>query len=293
MKIFYLSVTLLVLSLFSPETLQARQDTQPASGTLLHDNSASALHRIQPDTEKNTPKNDKKPPTVLRIGTDRWPPFREIRNGIVTGIDDDLWQALSSRLGFDVEYVQCPWKRCLSLMQTGEIDAMSGLAWEHERSRFVRYIKPAYFQCSARFYVRTGEQFRLQEERQLKELSIGMVRGSVYYPRFDLNERLNKIPLTQEAALLPLLAEGRIDTYIGTDCQADFELANSQWYDQLMKAPFNPEHYTPLHLGLSRNSPWHKQADTFSRAVQEILDAGFRQQTLERYYRNITRPQKN
>lgn len=226
---------------------------------------------------------------TLKIGTDSWPPFREIQNSQVAGIDDDLWHDLSQQIGFKVQYIQCPWKRCLDLMRSGELDAMSGLAWRKERAEFIRYVAPSYYGCSTRFYVRAGEEGRLQRKEQLKELNIGMVRGSAYYPEFDNDSSLQKMQMAQESVLLPLLASGRIDSYIGTDCQADFELANSRWSKQLVKAPFKPGNTTPLYIGFSKKSRWSKQAQSFSEAIRQTLANDFDSKVQQKYYQSTQR----
>lgn len=226
---------------------------------------------------------------TLKIGTDSWPPFRDIKNNQVAGIDDDLWQELSQQLGFKVQYIQCPWKRCLDLMRSGELDAMSGLAWRKERAEYIRYVDPSYYGCSTRFYVRAGEEERLQRKEQLKELNIGMVRGSAYYPEFDNDSSLQKMQMAQESVLLPLLASGRIDSYIGTDCQADFELANSRWSKQLVKAPFKPGNTTPLYIGFSKKSRWSKQAQSFSEAIRQTLANDFDSKVQQKYYQSTQR----
>lgn len=223
----------------------------------------------------------------IRVGTDNWPPFREIGHEQVSGIDADLWQLIGQRVGIEIEYIRCPWKRCLDLMRIGEIDAMSGLAWRKERAIYTHYIEPSYYRCSTRFYVRTGDENRLVHKEQLKKLNIGMVRGSAYYPDFDQDSSLTKTALAQESALLPLLASARIDSYIGTDCQADYELANSHWSQQLTKAPFDPKNSTPLYIGLSRKSPWSEKHNLFSEAIREILQEGFKSKVEQKYYRNI------
>ncbi len=223
---------------------------------------------------------------TLRIGADNWQPFRFIKENRITGIDNDLWQQLSKKLDIKIQYIHCPWKRCLDLMKTGDIDAMSGLAWQQDREKYIRYIKPAYFTCSTRFYVRRGEEQRLQNQAQLNQLNIGMVRGSAYYPEFDQNNGLQKTQLTQESVLLPLLASGRIDSYIGTDCQADFELARSDWHQKLVKAPYNPERNTPLYIGFSKKSDWKKSSQRFSEAIREVLASDFRGAVQQKYYQN-------
>lgn len=174
-------------------------------------------------------------PKKILIGTDAWPPFRFVTQNNISGIDDDLWQKLSQAMNFKIEYIRCPWKRCLDMMRSGQIDAMSGLAWREARAVYIEYTNPAYYRCSPRFYLRRGEEHILKNQQDLSKLNIGMVRGSAYYPAFDNNDALQKTQMTQEHVLLQLLAAQRIDTYVGTDCQADYELAHSQWKQSFKK----------------------------------------------------------
>lgn len=223
-------------------------------------------------------------PDKLLVGVDAWHPFRFIDNNGVTGIDHELWQQLEGKLNFTVEYIQCPWKRCLEMMKSGQIDAMSGLAWRASRAEYIQYINDAYFKCSTRFYLRKGNEKILKTAEDLNNLNIGMVRGSAYYPDFDDNTSLNKTQMTQESVLLQLLSAHRIDTYIGTDCQADYELAHSRYSKEFIKAPFNPANHTPLYIGFSKQSDWAEKSDRFNQAVNEALDSGFIDQINAKYY---------
>ncbi|MBB1488039.1 substrate-binding periplasmic protein [Oceanospirillum sediminis] len=220
----------------------------------------------------------------IRVGVDAWVPFRFVTDSEVTGIDHDLWTELSPRIGAQVRYIRCPWKRCLEMMRSGQIDAMSGLAWRASRAEYITYTKPDYFMCSTHFYIRKNEEHRLATAQDLKQLNIGMVRGSAYYSAFDNDSTLNKTQMAQESVLLQLLSAQRIDTYIGTDCQADYELARSPWSDSFIKASFNPGNHLPLYIGLSNRSPWSKQADRISQAIQEIMNGEFPEKIRQKYY---------
>lgn len=224
-------------------------------------------------------------PTKMLIGTDAWPPFRFVSEKRISGIDDDLWQKLAQSMDFEIEYIRCPWKRCLDMMRSGQIDAMSGLAWREKRAIYIQYTQPAYFRCSTRYYLRKGEESILKTQQDLNKLNIGMVRGSAYYPSFDNNTELHKTQMAQESVLLQLLAAQRIDTYIGTDCQADYELAHSQWSNAFTKAPYNPKNHTPLYIGLSKNSKWSAELEQLNQNIEKILQQGFQNEIEQKYYR--------
>ncbi|WP_084623989.1 substrate-binding periplasmic protein [Oceanospirillum beijerinckii] len=224
-------------------------------------------------------------PEKILIGTDAWPPFRFVTQNNISGIDDDLWQKLSQAMNFKIEYIRCPWKRCLDMMRSGQIDAMSGLAWREARAVYIEYTNPAYYRCSPRFYLRRGEEHILKNQQDLSRLNIGMVRGSAYYPDFDSNDTLQKTQMTQEHVLLQLLAAQRIDTYIGTDCQADYELTHSQWKQSFIKAPFTPDSHTPLYIGLSKNPAWRSELERLNSNIEKVLQQGFQNEIEQKYYR--------
>lgn len=225
---------------------------------------------------------------VLYVAFNPWQPFRMLEAGDFSGIDIDLLNQLAQEHQIKIQYVQCPWMRCLLMMQTGELDLISGIAWRPERAEYIQYIKPAFYSCATRFYVRKGEAHRLQQESDLEKLRVGMVRGSAYYADFDNNTTLNKYAVTQEATLLPLLAAKRIDAYIGTDCQADYELSLSSWHNDFVKAPFQPKDNTLLFLGLSKRSTWLNEATALGQSLQQVLNNGFSTQVQQHYYRQAT-----
>jgi len=220
----------------------------------------------------------------LSIGVDAWPPFRHVTESSVSGIDDDLWHLLSRRMGFEIDYVRCPWKRCLKMMELGQIDAMSGLAWREERARYITYTQPEYYRCTTRFYVRKGEQNTILRHNDLHSLVVGMVRGSAYYRRFDQDKEVFKQIVKQEAVLPTLLLEHRIDTYIGTDCQADYELKLRNLSGDVVKARFEPGNSVDLFIGLSSRSRWAEKREEFNRQLKTLQNEGFQQQIIERYY---------
>lgn len=221
---------------------------------------------------------------VIKVGTYEWLPFKIIQEEQTKGIDDDLLQQVAQHLGVNIQYVRCPWARCLLMMRKGELDLMMDLAWREERAEYIDYVHPAYFSCNTRFYIRKEGDVLLLSEADLAPLTIGMVLESAYYPAFDQNTTLNKRKLPQESALLPLLAAKRIHTYIGTDCQADYELNNSQWKGLFVKAPYNPEHRTAIYMGLSKASAWQSRKPEIEAALIKVLEAGFEQQVLQKYY---------
>lgn len=209
------------------------------------------------------------------VGVDAWAPFRFIEGDTISGIDHELWQRLGQALNVDIEYFQCPWKRCLKLMQDGLIDAMSGVAFREERAQYITYTSPHYYTCSTQLYVKRGRGYILQEHRDLRWMKVGMVSGSAYYSAFDNDARIKKMPVAQESILPELLLKQRIDTFIGTDCQVDYELKANGQDQAIEKAAFRPGNRVELYVGLSSKSAWVKQLDKINAALQALTEADF------------------
>ena len=217
----------------------------------------------------------------LIVGVDAWPPFRFVTPDNVWGIDHELWNTLSERMGFEVEYLRCPWKRCLKMMENGQIDAMSGLAWREERALYITYTSPNYYSCSTQLYLQHGNSRRVEKHRDLHTMTVGMVGGSAYYEAFDKDTTILKKSVTQEAVLPNLLLEGRIDAFIGTDCQADFELQSRGLHTQIDKAVFKPGNSVDLFVGISSRSEWKQKLPDFNQAIKQLRDENFDTQVLK------------
>ncbi|MCP4597514.1 ABC transporter substrate-binding protein [Neptuniibacter sp.] len=217
----------------------------------------------------------------LIIGVDNWPPFRFVTNEEISGIDHELWSRLSRRLDFEIEFFRCPWKRCLRMMEKGQIDAMSGLAWRKERAEYITYIQPHYYTCSTQLYLRHGYSRRISKHRDLHTMTVGMVGGSAYYEAFDKDKDILKINVAQEAVLPNLLLEERIDAFIGTDCQADYELQSRGISHQIDKAVFKPGNSVKLYVGLSSASKWTERINEFNQALQHLEQEQFSVKALD------------
>lgn len=212
---------------------------------------------------------------TIVVGMNAWAPFRFIKDEKVSGIDHELWKRIGKALDIEVEYLQCPWKRCLKLMQDGLIDAMGGLAYREERAAYITYTTPHYYTCSTQLYVKKSYGNTVKDHTDLYWMRVGMVSGSAYYEAFDNDSKIKKMPVAQESILPELLIKQRIDTFIGTDCQVDYELKASGQDQHIDKSTFKPDNSVKLYIGLSSKSAWVKRVDTLNAALKEITDANF------------------
>lgn len=189
----------------------------------------------------------------LRVMTDLWPPFRMLKDdGHLQGLDIDLLNELSRRTGMRFEVRRAPWARGLAALERGSADMMTGLAKTAERERYIRYLDAPYYACSPRFYASPALAMLLNDYASLRGLRIGYVLKSVYFQPFDSDKALDKVGVSNEQQLLEMLALGRIDVLVGTDCQVDYSLLDPKLAGRIVKAAYQPQARTELYIGFSR-----------------------------------------
>jgi polar amino acid transport system substrate-binding protein len=209
------------------------------------------------------------------VATDSWPPFRISAGGDhFVGLDIDILQELSQRTGIVFEIRRYPWSRALMEMQNGSVDLMTGLAFSKERAQFIDYLSPSYYACHPAFYGLFGVADTVKSYADLGRWSIGFVRGSRYFDSFDDDQKLHKKRFVTEEQLMNVALLGRVDLFIGTDCQVDHDLKRRGLSNQLKKSPFRPDHTIKLFIGISQRSTKLLLKRQIEQTLQKMLDDG-------------------
>lgn len=220
----------------------------------------------------------------LRVAFSIWEPFVIEDETGRHGIDMSILTELAHRMGKVLSLHPCPWRRCLKMLEDGDIDILSSFAFTPEREKFAFYIKPAYSRVSPVFYVRRGKNTRVTQYADLKTLAIGSVVDSRYFEPFDSDTSLNKFEARSEMLLLRMLEANRVDTIVGSDANVDFEIRRNNLDDIIEKAAFRPDHHNDIHIAVSRNSPLMSQTDQISKIITDLREEGFIARIHARYW---------
>lgn len=218
---------------------------------------------------------------TLRFPVTDWQPFTIGKEAPFGGIDVDIAREIAKRLNFKLDLRACPFRRCLRLAEMGAIDMMSGIAFNEKRGKYLDYLRERpYGQVAVAFYVRTGQTGLISTYEDLRDHTVGMVRGSHYFDPFNKDESVRKYQAPTEAALLPMLAGERLSVIVGTNPNLDYQILKAGYKGQFEAAQYDPQQEVPIYFALSRKSP----LQGYKRKIAAVFDEMHADGTLEMIY---------
>jgi len=221
----------------------------------------------------------------VSVSTDEWPPFRIAnRSGGFTGFDIDLLGAITEITNLQFNVKRTPWSRALKQLQHNQVDMMTGLAYTQDRALYIDYIEPPYFVCQPAFYIQTSLKKEITTYNELYQYKIGYVLQSVYFEPFDSDTKMRRHGVVTESQLIGMAAKGRIELFIGSDCQVDYEISQQELWGVLSKVEYQPEQSNALYLGISKQQNIHGLAKKLSNALIELQRSGQLQVMKNRYF---------
>jgi polar amino acid transport system substrate-binding protein len=183
-----------------------------------------------------------------------------------------------------LEIVNCPLKRCLSMLELGQADIAIGYQASATRQRYLHFLATPYRTRSADkvFYVRRAGGVRIARYADLAPLRIGIKLGSAgYFPRFDADNTLNKVAARDMEINFRKLALDRLDAVLIAEDQGEALLAQMKLGPVLQKAALRVHDPTPRSVALARASPYAARLPDFEQAMSAMVADG----TLDRIYK--------
>jgi ABC-type amino acid transport substrate-binding protein len=105
-----------------------------------------------------------------------WPPYASTVDGEAVGLSVDILRESARRAGFEPRFVALPWKRCLQMVENGEIDAVMDAA---ERPQFI-HGEVSFSVYTNVFWVRAADGPSSFEQAAREGGRLGIVAGYVY-----------------------------------------------------------------------------------------------------------------
>ncbi len=148
-----------------------------------------------------------------------FPPLGFVENGQITGSAVETVQELCRRLGFECEIQMLPWKRALKYVKNGEADAIFGARHSEERAGFLYYPSesdPLNFGKTVIMALK-GSSIKVNGPDDLKDKSVGVVRGYVYDPKFDSLQGVKRTVCNNDEQVAKMLIGKRFSLAMAAD----------------------------------------------------------------------------
>ncbi len=211
----------------------------------------------------------------IKVGVSIVAPWKFEKDGQLEGAGYEMFQEIVRRLELDVEYIDMPFKRALTYMQSGEIDMMFGLLKSPEREKFIHFIAPPYkLKSNKAFYILKGKNSQINSHSDLYALKVGVKIGVKYFPEFDDDHSIQKYAEADYEKNISKLLLGAIDTFLCTDSHADYLIKALGVEKSIIKAKYGYTKNNPTYIGISKKSRMLESKDEVQKVVAEMVYSG-------------------
>ncbi|MEW6981364.1 substrate-binding periplasmic protein [Colwelliaceae bacterium 6471] len=212
----------------------------------------------------------------LKIATYIEPPFTQIVDNKFTGQNIEIAKLLASSINLEPVFIRCPFARCMSMIEHGDADMIIALRKTAEREKFLTYLTPPYHtqHFPLRFYTLANSNISIERYEDLANLTIGTLRATTYFDRFDHDASLNKVNVTEFEQLINMLKKQRIDTFLERE-ESVLALMTKEEYDTTFKlAKFQYDNAVDVYAAMSKNSPKLKYLEQLSDNLEQFIQDG-------------------
>ena len=106
----------------------------------------------------------------------------------------------------------------------------------------------------------------------MSDLRIGVIRGSLYFERFDKDNKLIKEYTSTNLQNFNKLIAGRVDVVIRTEMVGDYLVKSGNFSNNVEKANYKFSNHSPTYFVISRKSPFMARIKMFERNLQRLKE---------------------
>ncbi|MDC0254658.1 transporter substrate-binding domain-containing protein [Bacteriovoracales bacterium] len=212
--------------------------------------------------------------STVNLATDHWPPFYsdKLKGG---GILAEIAKEAFKEVGEELKINYLPWKRAEQLSAEGKYDGLFGCWFSEKRAKVFNFPKPIY--KSQTFLFKYGDKkFNYNELKDLKGLTVGVMRGYQYSKGFDKAGFFKKEAVNKHTQLFSKLKLGRIDLFVASKVVAFYNLKKEMPKDYKNYKTLNPPIASAdLYIGFSKKVKRNKLlVELFNSGLSKIKKNG-------------------
>ncbi|WP_281561616.1 ABC transporter substrate-binding protein [Thalassomonas sp. RHCl1] len=224
---------------------------------------------------------------TIRLATYLEPPMIDKVDNRYVGKNIEVVKLLAKTLKKKIIYIPCPTARCLSLMRKGQADMMISVRKTPERERYLSFISPPFFtqHFPLRFFINSTNDLDIDNYQDLTPLTIGVIRGSTYFDKFDHDNQLIKVELTSREQLVHMLLKNRIDTFIEREESIVSWLPESQYKSAFKLANYQYDRSVDSYIAIAKRSPLQQELPHLSATLTQLVNSGAISEILDKAQR--------
>ncbi|WDE06060.1 ABC transporter substrate-binding protein [Thalassomonas viridans] len=213
---------------------------------------------------------------TIRLATYLEPPMVDKVNNRYVGKNIEVVKLLAKNLKKKILFIPCPAARCLLLLKRGQADMMISVRKTPERERYLSFISPPFFtqHFPLRFFINSNNDLHIDNYQDLTPLSIGVIRGSSYFDRFDHDNQLTKVEVSSREQLVHMLLKNRIDTFIEREESVVSWLPESQYKKAFRLANYQYDRSVDSYIAIAKRSPLQQELPQLSATLARLVDTG-------------------
>lgn len=205
----------------------------------------------------------------VRFCFNDWPPYVQLRDGEAVGISVDILREAARRANLNASFQELPWKRCLEMVRTGNVDAVVDAMQ-----------RPDYLQGPTSFsiytntvWVRAEDPVRALDFGALRGRKIGLVDG-YEYPASLLAD-IESVGIVTEHSVddgtnIRKLAFGRVDAIVADFASTLLFVKENRLHLRALEPMHSADKlYASFHMGKA------DLQQNIDRALQQMIEDGF------------------
>ncbi|USD67322.1 transporter substrate-binding domain-containing protein [Vibrio sp. SCSIO 43136] len=221
---------------------------------------------------------------IVTRGDGNWPPFEMVEDGELTGFHIELVKVVAYQADIDVEFKNLPWPRAIKMVQRGKADAVTYVAKNEERTKFIHYFHANTLSGTAHYLLKHKSRKDIHFNGNLNQLTPHTVVHLSQYTfgdAFDNATDINKTAVKSTKQILKLIASQRYD--LGVISEEDLGEANRSEYIDQIEFILPPLYTTSVYIGFSKHEHTQTIAEKFTAQMKLFKQTKEYQELRDKY----------
>lgn len=212
-----------------------------------------------------------------------WEPYGYMEDGKPRGFEIETFAAVARQMGYDVEFIHQPWKRCLYSMKQGLADVVISALKVADRTAYMNYPDEPISMSRTGLFALRETKIRFDGDfKGLAPYTIGITAGFSYGDAFDSSDFLDKAPSTETEAVVVKVLLGRNALGAGNMAVVKTIAKKNNALDKIrFLTPLL--HSQKLYVGFSKAGKYGNLAAEFSDILTQFKESDQYKTILKKY----------